>query len=96
MRRVYLVTYDIADPKRLRLVAKILKGFGQRLQLSVFQCDLTPMDRVTLEAKLHETINTRDDQVLFFDLGATDSKPIKGVAWLGRPTEFYERKAVIV
>ena len=37
---IYLICYDIADPKRLRKVAKILEGHGIRTQYSVFQCDL--------------------------------------------------------
>ncbi len=39
----YLVSYDICDPKRLRRVAKILEGFGTRLQYSVFECPLDAM-----------------------------------------------------
>ncbi|MDR0535374.1 MAG: CRISPR-associated endonuclease Cas2, partial [Puniceicoccales bacterium] len=34
-RRRYLVCYDIANPKRLRRVARLLEGFGTRLQYSV-------------------------------------------------------------
>ena len=48
MRRLYLVAYDICDPKRLRKVFKTMRGFGEHLQFSVFQCDLTPMARVDL------------------------------------------------
>lgn len=95
MRRVFLVTYDISDPKRLRQVFKIMKGYGQHLQFSVFQCDLTATARVELEAKLEGTIHHQADQVLFFDLGATDSNPIKSVECLGRPACFYERGAVV-
>ena len=35
-----LVTYDIADPRRLRRVAKVSEGFGRRVQKSVFECEL--------------------------------------------------------
>jgi len=38
---LYLVTYDIRDDKRLRRVFKTMKGFGEWLQLSVFQCRLS-------------------------------------------------------
>ncbi|NLF18098.1 MAG: CRISPR-associated endonuclease Cas2 [Lentisphaerae bacterium] len=35
-----LAVYDIADPKRLRLVARIMESFGIRVQKSVFECHL--------------------------------------------------------
>ena len=52
MRRLYLVTYDICEPRRLRKVFKTMQGFGEHLQLSVFQCDLTAIDRVEMQAAL--------------------------------------------
>ncbi len=41
MRQSYLVTYDIADEKRLRKVFKIMRGYGDHLQYSVFECQFT-------------------------------------------------------
>lgn len=35
-----LVGYDISDNRRRYRVVKVLKGFGQRVQKSVFECDL--------------------------------------------------------
>jgi CRISPR-associated protein Cas2 len=40
--RLYIVTYDIADPKRWRQVFRAMEGYGRWLQLSVFQCRLIP------------------------------------------------------
>ena len=37
----YLVCYDIRDPKRWRRCFKLLKGYGEGLQYSVFRCRLT-------------------------------------------------------
>jgi CRISPR-associated endonuclease Cas2 len=37
MRRNFIVTYDICDPKRLRKVFKLCKGYGIHLQYSVFE-----------------------------------------------------------
>jgi CRISPR-associated protein Cas2 len=95
VRRIYLVTYDISDDKRLRRVFKTMKGYGQHLQLSVFQCDLTPQARVAMEADLSEIIQHRQDQVMIFDLGATASNPIKDIAVMGRAATFYTRGPVI-
>ncbi len=96
MRRICLVTYDIADDKRLRRVFKVMKGFGQHLQLSVFQCDLTAQDRVSMEAALDAVIHRSEDQVLIFDLGPTAADPIKRVDVLGRAATFHTRGPVIV
>ena len=95
MRRIYLVTYDIADPKRLRRVFKTMKGFGHHLQLSVFQCDLTPQARIEMETALEDIINHSEDQVLVFDLGATEANPIKKIAVFGRGAVFHTRGPVI-
>lgn len=92
MRRHYLVTYDIADPKRLRRVFKTMKGFGAHLQLSVFQCDLPEIDLVRMKAALTEIIHHTEDQVLIIDLGATESNPVKRMESLGLKAEMEERR----
>lgn len=38
---LYIVTYDIRDPKRWRRVFKIMNGYGEWVQLSVFQCRMS-------------------------------------------------------
>lgn len=51
-RTRYLVAYDIRDPFRLRKVHKIVRGFGDSMQYSVFVCDLTSAERVRLIERL--------------------------------------------
>jgi CRISPR-associated protein Cas2 len=68
MRRLYLVAYDICEPRRLRKVFKTMQGFGEHLQLSVFQCDLTAIDRIEMQAALEGIINRDEDEVLIIDL----------------------------
>lgn len=74
MRQRYIVTYDIAAPDRLRKVFKIMKGYGEHLQLSVFRCDLTSMMLVKMKAELNEAIHAQDDQVLIIDVGPTEGR----------------------
>ena len=83
MRYVYIVCYDIADDKRLRNVYKIMRGFGERLQYSVFMCELSDKERVVLEGKLLDVINQDEDQVLFIPLGKRDSRYVQGIYSLG-------------
>ena len=54
MRTSYLVCYDISDDKRLRKVFKLMRGFGDHLQFSVFECQFTASDLVRCrEATAH-------------------------------------------
>ncbi|MCC6179712.1 MAG: CRISPR-associated endonuclease Cas2 [Chloroflexi bacterium] len=53
-----LVTYDVATDttagrRRLRRVAKVCEGYGQRVQLSVFECTL---NEASLELLLHRLL----------------------------------------
>lgn len=96
MRRVYLVTYDIADDKRLRQVFKKMSGYGEHLQYSVFQCELSDKERAQMVADLNPLINHREDQILVFSLGSTDSYNAHATLAIGRPYVFVERHAVVV
>jgi len=84
MRRCYLVCYDICDPKRLRLVHKTCKGFGEPWQFSIFFCVLKPIDRVRLQAELEEVLNLKEDQVLIIDLGASEAAARQAAVTLGQ------------
>ena len=95
MRKLYVVTYDISSPKRWRHVFKIMKGFGQHIQLSVFRCDLTEAERLQLEAALKDEIDASEDQVLFVDLGPSDGRRHL-VSAIGRPTSAERRGAKIL
>jgi CRISPR-associated protein Cas2 len=68
MRHHYIVAYDIADPTRLRHVHRTVRDFGDPLQLSVFACELTSLDRAVLEQRLLDIIDTTADQVMFVRL----------------------------
>jgi len=84
MRRNYIVAYDIRDPKRLRKVHKTCKGFGVHLQYSVFECDLTPAEKVQFEDRLKEIMHLEHDQVLFIDLGPSAARGERTVTALGQ------------
>ena len=67
----FIVTYDIADPKRLRRVYDTMRGYGAWLQLSVFRCELTERALVELRVALADIIHHEEDQVLFIDVAKT-------------------------
>lgn len=69
MRHRYVVAYDIRDEVRLRQVHGIVQGFGERLQYSVFLCDLTPSERIDLKSRLRSVLDNRRDSTVLIDLG---------------------------
>ncbi len=96
MRQRYIVTYDIADQRRLRLVFKLLKGFGEHLQLSVFRCDLTAMRLAQMKAALNDVIHAQEDQVLIIDVGPTEGRGAEVVESLGKAYVEEARKPNVV
>lgn len=96
MRRVYLVTYDISDDKRLKRVFTKMSGFGEHLQYSVFQCELSDKERIEMIAALSPLLNHKEDQVLIFSLGPSDGYNAGATLALGRPYVFIERHAIVV
>lgn len=85
MRNTFIITYDICDPKRLRQVFKTMKDWGDHLQLSVFECQLTAAEKIELQVELAEIINHDDDQVLFVDLGPSDGRGERVIEAMGKP-----------
>ena len=93
--RTYIVTYDISDTRRWRRVFKTMHGFGEWLQLSVFQCRLSRRRRAELETKLRELIKAGEDHVLVIDVGPADKTDI-AVMSIGKTFSAIERQAVVV
>jgi CRISPR-associated protein Cas2 len=97
MRWHYLVAYDISDPERLRRVARICRDFGDRVQLSVFACQLNRRDLASLREKLRDTISLQDDQVVFVRLAPVRDEADEGpgIDTLGRPLELRDTRRMI-
>jgi CRISPR-associated protein Cas2 len=93
-RRRFLVTYDVADDKRRNRVARTLDNHGDRLQFSVYRCELNPRELVQLRALLHRILHHGEDQVLLVDLGSADAthEPIDA---LGRPYQPQVRARIV-
>lgn len=69
-----LVTYDVQTDskegrKRLRRVARACEDWGQRVQFSVFECDLDPAQWTALRARLIDIIDPGTDSLRFYMLG---------------------------
>lgn len=92
---LYIITYDIRDPKRWRRVFRLMKGYGEWLQLSVFQCRLSRKRHAELIALLDGIIQHNEDHILIVNVGPAETvKP--SVVSLGKDFEVVERQPVIV
>ena len=69
-----LVTYDVstvspAGRRRLTRVAKACLDYGQRVQNSVFECQIDPAQFAALRARLEGLIEPKTDSLRFYFLG---------------------------
>lgn len=69
-----LITYDVNTEdnegrKRLRNIAKKCENFGQRVQLSVFECVVDPEQLVVLKRQLLAIMNGKKDSLRIYYLG---------------------------
>lgn len=69
---IYIVTYDISDQRRWRKIFRLMKGYGEWLQLSVFQCRLSSRRHAELVATLDEMIHHDEDHVVIMDVGMAE------------------------
>lgn len=70
-----LITYDVSTEsaggkRRLRRVARACRDFGQRVQYSVFECEIDPAQWVKLRDRLIKEIDPATDSLRFYQLGA--------------------------
>lgn len=66
----YAISHDIREDRRRLQVAKVLKDFGERVQLSVFEARLEAADLECLQGRLERHLNPAEDSVRFYPLCA--------------------------
>ncbi|MGE3277891.1 MAG: CRISPR-associated endonuclease Cas2 [Vicinamibacterales bacterium] len=96
MRNTFLVTYDISDDTRLRRVHKVMRGFGDHLQYSVFECQFSQTDLVRCRHALGKVIHHVEDQVLFVDLGPVEGRGDRVITALGRAYTPIDSPCIVV
>ena len=77
-------TQDIAGRRRLRRVARACQDLGQRVQNSVFECEVNPAQWATLRARLLSEIDAARDSLRFYRLGANGKRRTEHVG--AKPT----------
>ena len=84
-----LVAYDVsttdaAGRRRLRRVARACLDFGQRVQNSVFECEVDPAQWAGLRARLLGEIEPATDSLRFYRLGAEGKRRVEHIG--AKPT----------
>jgi len=92
---LYIVTYDIADDKRWRRLFKVMHGYGEWLQLSVFQCRLTRARQAELIHLVEGILDHKKDHLLMLDVGPVENVRTR-VLSIGKTFAPIERVPVIV
>lgn len=70
-------TEDTAGRRRLRHIAKACQDYGQRVQYSVFECDVAPATWVELRTRLLGTMDPEKDSLRFYFLGSDGKRRIE-------------------
>lgn len=79
-----LVSYDVrteskAGRRRLRRVARACQDWGQRVQYSVFECEVDPAQWTVLRNRLLQEIDAEADSLRFYFLGAEGRRRVEHV-----------------
>ncbi|UHA71866.1 CRISPR-associated endonuclease Cas2 [Paenibacillus sp. 481] len=92
-----LVTYDVSTEdadgrRRLRQVAKACVNVGQRVQNSVFECNLDPLQLMQLKHQLEQIIDKNKDSVRYYNLGKNWGNRVEHVG----AKETYNPEGIII
>lgn len=64
----YVISYDIPDDRRRAHLAKVLKGFGTRVQYSVFEAQLTRSQFKQMKQAVNSVIDPDEDAIRYYAL----------------------------
>ena len=84
-RRFILVSYDITDDRRRNRIVKTLLDYGDRIQYSVFCCQVNRRELHRLKELLKKSSIPKDDRILFVDAVKVDhQKPTPEISYIGQ------------
>lgn len=67
-KKFIVIAYDISNTKRRNRVVKILRQYGVRVNLSVFECMLTDRQFENLKSTIADIANTAHDRIIYYSL----------------------------
>ena len=93
MKRNFLVGYDISDEKRLAKIAKVMQGYGSRIQYSFFHCLLSERQIIKMKESLNKIVKETEDQVIILPV---TPEQLKSVEFIGYKTNLETEGLIIV
>lgn len=93
-----LITYDVdttnrEGARRLRHVAKACVDYGQRVQNSVFECEVSEAQLCTLKNVINEVIDAKKDSVRIYYLNRNQTRRVEVI---GKETAYNVTDAIII
>ena len=93
-----LVTYDVDTTnkdgaRRLRNVARACIDYGQRVQNSVFECEVTEAQYCILKERLKNIINESFDSIRLYILNKNENRRVE---LIGLETAYKVDNAIII
>jgi CRISPR-associated protein Cas2 len=79
----YVVSYDIPDDRRRTRVARLLEGYGTRVQKSVFEAHLDRRGYTDLRKRLDRLLNSDEDSVRFYRLCRECRETVEAIGRVG-------------
>jgi CRISPR-associated protein Cas2 len=86
MHRLWLISYDVACPRRRRQLDKTLLPLGERVLESLFECWLSAAAARSLQAQLRALLNAEEDRLALLPVCADCQRRVVDLG-AGRPTD---------
>ena len=90
------VSYDIVDDKRRTRLAKKLLNFGQRVQYSVFECNLTKKQIIEMKKQLLPLIDREKDSLRFYRICDSCRKQVESFGIKKSWEDIADEQAIVV
>ncbi|MFN8578232.1 MAG: CRISPR-associated endonuclease Cas2 [Candidatus Sericytochromatia bacterium] len=74
-----VIVYDIQENRIRNRVSKTLERFGERVQKSVFECDLSDSQLQRLKLQLNQIKFSEDDNIRFYYMEMSSVKRIETI-----------------
>jgi CRISPR-associated protein Cas2 len=91
-----IVSYDIVNNKQRTLLAKKLLNFGQRVQYSVFECNLSKKQVAEMKKQLLPLIDKKKDSLRIYRLCDQCRKQIQSIGIKKSWDDLDENRTIIV
>lgn len=92
----YVVAYDVSDSKRLKKVYDTLRDFGDPIQYSVFECQISERNLLILRDRLSKIVVKDADRIIFIRLGPVSDSTVSAFETMGCQFAPRDRRVQVV